>query len=116
MTSLSQIIRKYKNPAFNLRRRLNVEFVNETGVDSGGITWILFSLLMDRLTKGLLGGINLFEGMKGHLLPCRNYDMLSGKTLSLARKDGPSLGNKWLLWPIGFIFCSNWLHLRCRQA
>ena len=54
------MIRKYKNPAFNLRRPLNVEFVNETGRGSGGITQELFSLLMDRLTKGLLGGINLF--------------------------------------------------------
>lgn len=83
---LSQMIRKYKNPAFNLRRRLNVEFVNETVVDSGGITRILFSLLMDRLTKVLLGGINLFEGMEGHLLPCRNYDMLSGGLFLLLGK------------------------------
>ena len=83
---LSQMIRKYKNPAFNLRRPLNVEFVNETGVDSGGITRELFSLLMDRLTKGLLGGINLFEGTKGHLLPCHNYDMLSGGLFLLLGK------------------------------
>jgi hypothetical protein len=78
---LAQMIRKYKNPAFNIRKPLNVEFVDEFGEDRGGPTRELFCLLMKRLTKGLADGINLFEGLQGHLLPRHDYDLLSGDYL-----------------------------------
>ena len=83
---LTQMIRKYKNPAFNLRKPLNVEFKDEFGVDSGGPTRELFCLLMKRLAKYQSDGINLFEGLQGHLLPRHDYDLLSGGMFVLLGK------------------------------
>lgn len=70
-----QSLQKFINVAVQtFHAELNVKVKRDNG------------LLMDRLTKGLLGGINLFEGMEGHLLPCRNYDMLSGGLFLLLGK------------------------------
>ena len=35
---VKQILRKYKNPGFDITRPLCVEFVDELGVDAGGVT------------------------------------------------------------------------------
>ncbi len=83
---LTQMIRKYKNPAFNIRKPLNVEFVGEFGVDSGGPTRELFFLLMKRLAAGQADGINMFEGLQGHLLPRHDYNLLSGGLFVLVGK------------------------------
>ena len=48
---LSQMIRKYENLAFNIRKHLNFQFQYEFGVDSAGPTQELFYLLMERLAK-----------------------------------------------------------------
>ena len=48
---LPQVLRKYKNPAFDITKPLNVSFTNEPGLDAGGITREHFHLLMSRLQK-----------------------------------------------------------------
>lgn len=58
---LKQMLRKYKNPGFDITRPLCVEFVDELGVDAGGVTREFFHLLMERL-KSQVGSLNLFEG------------------------------------------------------
>ena len=74
---LQQVVRKYKHPEFDITKPLNVSFINEPGVDAGGLTREYFHILMDRLQKPL-GSLDLFEGRKGHLLPMHNYDLVSG--------------------------------------
>lgn len=74
---LKQMLRKYKNPGFDVTRPLCVEFVGEAGVDAGGVTREFFHLLMERLKKQGVS-TNLFEGQLGHLVPINNYDVLSG--------------------------------------
>jgi hypothetical protein len=60
---LPQMLRKYKNPQFDLRKPLNIEFVNELGVDGGGLTREFFCILMNRLILPVENGMNLFEGL-----------------------------------------------------
>jgi len=38
---LKQMLRKYKNPGFDITRPLCVEFVDELGVDAGGVCYII---------------------------------------------------------------------------
>ncbi len=75
---LPQMLRKYKNPQFDLQKPLNIEFINELGFDGGGLTREFFSILMNRLSSPVESGMNLFEGLLGHLVPRHDYDMLSG--------------------------------------
>ncbi len=82
---LKQMLRKYKNPEFDVTRPLSVEFVGEQGVDAGGVTREFFHLLMERL-KSQGGSINVFEGQAGHLVPIHNYDVLSGGLFEQAGK------------------------------
>ena len=82
---LEQVLRKYKNPAFDLRKPLNVCFVGKPGLDAGGVTREFFHLLMKRM-QGPGASFNLFEGRIGHLLPTYNYDMFSGGLFILAGK------------------------------
>ncbi len=82
---LQQVLRKYKNPAFDITKPLSVTFVNEPGLDGGGVTREFFYLLMGRLQQPC-GSIYLFEGRKGNLVPVHNYDILSGGLFILAGK------------------------------
>ena len=82
---LSQILRKYKNPAFDLRKPLNVTFVDECGLDGRGLTREFFHILMRTLQKPS-GPIILFEGLDGHLVPMHNYDALSSGLFVLVGK------------------------------
>ncbi|XP_067032975.1 putative ATP-dependent DNA helicase Q1 [Acropora muricata] len=72
---LPQMIRKYKNPIFDVTKPLNVEFVGlgENGVDAGGITREYFNLLMQGIKQRSSNGITLLEGYGKsiifHLLP-----------------------------------------------
>ena len=61
---LPQMIRKYKNPIFDVTKPLNVEFVGlgENGVDAGGITREYFNLLMEGIKQRSSNGITLLEG------------------------------------------------------
>lgn len=49
---LKQILRKYKNPGFDITKHLCTEFKDEMGVDAGGVTRECFYLLMERLKQG----------------------------------------------------------------
>ena len=60
-------------------------FVDEPGLDGGGVTREFFYLLMRRLQKPA-DSLNLFEGLNGHLLPMHNYDILSGGIFVLVGK------------------------------
>lgn len=80
------MLREYKNPSFDITKRLCVEFVDELGIDAGGVSREYFHLLMERLKQGPGGAINVFEGLPGHLLPIHNYDVLSGGLFILAGK------------------------------
>ncbi|XP_044179386.1 uncharacterized protein LOC122960892 [Acropora millepora] len=83
---LKQMLRKYKNPGFDITKHLSIEFKDEMGLDAGGVTREYFHLLMERLKQGPGGAINLFEGQLGHLVPIHNYDVLSGGLFVLAGK------------------------------
>ena len=74
---LEQVIRKYKNPTFDITKTLSVAFVGEPGLDGGGLTREYFHLLMQRLHTQC-GTFNFGEGRNGNLLPIHNYDILSG--------------------------------------
>lgn len=78
---IMQLLRKYKNPSFNLRSPLNVQFVSsgtiEPGIDAGGPRREFFHMLMSELVRGSFNGIQIFEGEKGHLVPVNNYELLS---------------------------------------
>ena len=76
---LPQMIRKYKNPIFDVTKPLNVEFVGlgENGVDAGGITREYFNLLMEGIKQRSSNGITLLEGNLGHLVPIHDYELLS---------------------------------------
>ena len=84
---ISQVIQKYKNPMFDIRNPLMVQFRSsgaaELGVDAGGPTTEYFFHLMNELVRGDLNGIRLFEGQHGHLLPRFDYDIVSGKLMKL---------------------------------
>ena len=72
---LPQMIRKYKNPSFDVTKPLNVQFVgaDEMGIDAGGITNEYFHFLVESLKKQSPDGIALLEGTLGHLLPKHDY-------------------------------------------
>lgn len=48
---IPQVMRKYKNPAFDISKPLNVHFSNEPGLDGGGLTQEYFHLLMKTLQR-----------------------------------------------------------------
>jgi hypothetical protein len=73
-----QVLRKYKNPAFDITKTPNVQFSVEFGVDGGGPSREYFHLLMESLWKSQAGGFTLFEGQPDHLVPSHNYDFVSG--------------------------------------
>ena len=82
---LHQVIRKYKNPAFDITQPLGVSFIDEPGLDGGGLTREYFHLLMQRLAKQC-GTLDLLEGRSGNLVPLHNYDLLSGGLFVLLGK------------------------------
>ena len=81
-----QVLRKYKNPAFDITKPPNVEFSVEFRVDGGGPSREYFHLVMESLWKTQAGGITLFKGQPDHLVPSHNYDFVSGGMLVLAGK------------------------------
>lgn len=84
---INQVISKYKNPRFDIRKPLYVSFRSsgtaELGVDAGGLTTEYFFQLVNELVRGDLNGIRLFEGAQGHLLPRFDYDLISGNIMKL---------------------------------
>ena len=63
---ITQVLRKYKNPRFNLQSPLNIQFQSsgtvELGVDAGASPSRAFYYLMQELLRGKFSGIELFEG------------------------------------------------------
>ncbi|CAH3133720.1 unnamed protein product [Porites lobata] len=76
---LTQMIRKYKNPAFDVTKPLNVQFhgAGEQGLDAGGITREYFYFLVESMKQCSPDGITLLEGALGHLVPKHDYELLS---------------------------------------
>ena len=58
---LKQMLRKYKNLAFDITKPPNVEFADESGVDGGGVSREYFVLLMESLCKTQDNGLRLFD-------------------------------------------------------
>lgn len=77
---ISQVLRKYTNPRFNLQKSLNIQFQSsgtlELGVDAGGPTREFFYHLMQELVRGKFNDIKLFEGEVGHLVPSCDNDLV----------------------------------------
>ena len=65
---LRDIIRIYKRPGFDLKSVPDIEFLNEIGVDGGGLTREFFHLILTKLRDGDPGSITLFEGEADHLV------------------------------------------------
>lgn len=84
---IGQVVQKYKNPSFDIRSPLMVQFRSsgtlELGIDAGGPTTEYFFNLMNELVRGNLNGIQLFEGEQGHLVPRFDYDIISGNIMKL---------------------------------
>jgi hypothetical protein len=83
----NQVIQKYKNPQFDIRCPLMVQFRSsgtiELGIDAGGPTTEYFYHLMKEFERGSLAGIKLFEGEPGHWVPRFDYDLISGNLFKL---------------------------------
>ena len=71
-----QILSVYKKPHVSLKRRPEVVFANETGIDAGALTKDYFSVGMAALAKEALtagdGSYPLFECTEDHKLPTPN--------------------------------------------
>ena len=89
---LQQVIRRYKNPQFELGAPLNVQFISsgaygkEQGIDAGGPTRDFFHMLTNEIISSCFHGIKLFEGEIGHLVPAVSYDLVSGHFFELIGK------------------------------
>ena len=87
---LQQVIRRYKNPQFELGAPLNVQFISsgahEQGIDAGGPTRDFFNMLINEIISSCFHGIKLFEGEMGHLVPAVSYDLVSGHFFELIGK------------------------------
>ncbi len=78
---IAQLLKKYKNPSFNICCPLNVQFMSagvfKMGIDAGGPKREFFHLLINELVRGNFNGMQIFEGETGHLLPINNYELIS---------------------------------------
>lgn len=87
---ISQVLRRYKNPRFDLGCNLCVAFRSsgtyELGADAGGPTTEFFYNLMKELQSGGFNGIKFLEGEIGHLTPKLDYDLLSSSVFEIVGK------------------------------
>lgn len=87
---ISQVIQTYKDPMFDIRNPLSVQFrisgPAQLGVDTGGATTEYFYYLMKELERRNLNGVQLLEGEPGHLVPRFDYDLVSGNMMKLVRR------------------------------
>ena len=85
---LTQMIRKYKNPAFDVTKPLNVQFhgAGGQGLDAGGITREYFYFLVESMKQCAPDGITLLEGALGHLVPKHDYELLSSSMFIIMGK------------------------------
>ena len=66
---LRDTIRIYKRPGFDLKSVPDIEFLNEIGIDDGGLTREFFHLVLTKPRDGDRGCITLFDGEADHLVP-----------------------------------------------
>ena len=74
-TLFHDIVGIYKRARDDLRKKPDVTFVGEEGVDAGGPTLESLWLALSQMRQGDGGKVSLFEGSSGHLLPvhCTSY-------------------------------------------
>ena len=97
-TMLTQKIRKYKNPAFDVAKPLNLHFhgAGEQGLDAGGITREYLYFLVEGVKQCALDGITLLEVALGHLLPKHDYKLLlSGMFITMGKEKRERKGNNF---------------------
>ena len=84
---LQQLMRIYKNPRFNLKKQLDVNFAGEQGADVGGPTKEYFHYALSVLSQvDPAFNIQLFGGMEGHLIPLYGVDAISSGCFEMAGK------------------------------
>lgn len=87
---LKNVIQIYKRQGFNLKLTPDIDFLNEVGIDGGGLTREFFHMVLTSFRRGAPNiGINLFEGAVDHVVPihcCSSMDSglfhLFGKVLA----------------------------------
>ena len=74
-TLFRDIVGIYKRARDDLRKKPDVTFEGEEGVDAGGPTLEFLWLALSQMRQGDGGKVSLFEGSSGHLLPvhCTSY-------------------------------------------
>ena len=75
-TLFRDVVGIYKRAQDDLRKRPNVTFENEEGVDAGGPTREFLWLALCQMGQGDGGKISLFEGSRGHRLPVHSTSYL----------------------------------------
>jgi hypothetical protein len=73
---LTGVLRVYKSRTLSLTRKPMVIFTNEPGQDVGAVALEYFAWGMEILQESKFDNMPLFEGEKGHLLPCANRCLL----------------------------------------
>ena len=97
-TMLTQKIRKYKNPAFDVAKSLNLHFheAGVQGLDAGGITREYFYFLVEGMKQCAPDGITLLEVALGHLVPKHDYKLLlSGMFIIMGKEKRERKGNNF---------------------
>ena len=72
---LKDTIKMLKMNELNIKKRPEIEFKGEDGIDASGPTREYFYLLIDAILHGE-GGIHLFEGADDHRVPIHDTDLL----------------------------------------
>ena len=65
---IRDLFKKLKRKEIVAKKKLDVTFIGEEGIDAEGLTKEFFSIVMNSLKCGT-GGYVLFEGSEDHLLP-----------------------------------------------
>ena len=72
------MFRLLKSGNFNLQAKADVVFSDEAVIDAHGLTRELCHMVMASLRDGK-GGISLFEGKIGHLIPIHSQEYVASK-------------------------------------
>ncbi|XP_015749579.1 PREDICTED: uncharacterized protein LOC107329406 isoform X2 [Acropora digitifera] len=75
-TLFRDIVDIYKRVRDDLRKKPDVTFEGEEGVDAGGPTLEFLWLALSQMRQGDGGKVSLFEGSSGHLLPVHCFSYL----------------------------------------
>ena len=86
---LLHVIKKYKNPLFDVTKPLTIQFIvaDEIRIGGGGITKECFHLLVESLKQKFRDGVTLLKGSLGHLCPKHDPELLlSGMFIIMGNK------------------------------